>query len=87
MLTYPISDGLLNTVHGVALQNAITDLRYASTYKAILERYMSYYGEKYPHQISLHEVSKYGASSFRSLIAREMLNISKKMRVQKNENH
>ncbi|AMD92049.1 hypothetical protein AXF15_02285 [Desulfomicrobium orale DSM 12838] len=87
MLTYPISDGLLNTIHGVALQNAITDLRYASTYKAILERYMSYYGEKYPHQISLHEVSKYGASSFRSLIAREMLHISKKMRAQKNENH
>lgn len=41
MLTYPTSSGIINTLQGVALSDAIVDIKYAQTYESIYKKYRS----------------------------------------------
>jgi len=87
MLTYPTSDGLLNTVHGLALQSAITDLRYAATYNHTLENYKLQCGKAYHDPISFKDANKSGPDFMRLRIATEIVKVNQLIEKCRNENH
>lgn len=54
MLSYPVSNGVIDTVHGFALQSAIVDQRYFGTWQRIsrAEKYACEDGQKMLQQIA-----------------------------------
>jgi len=81
MLTYPTSDGLIQTVHGLALENAIVDMKYMATLNTVLDKYKEVCNRRPSIKISPTEMTEGELDKLRYKIAKNIVFYKKKIAV------